>query len=248
MGEREKKVLVIDDDRDIADIVHAILTDAGFTVSVLAQVQSDAIRVAVGQQEPDCVVLDGQGVAGYGTSSLDAEWMHARGRRVPVVMFTVEGQALHEAREATSERSQAAAFAAILSKPFDVDELLDSVAQAVGQAIPFDLSSQAESRRTNQLREKLEAAGAREIHTSTRREWANFRTEDGTLVQMYWWQRDGVYYVMRHAESGGRIDQLAGFTIWTPRSHSVCVHGPERRSKQGLHSGPEPSWHHETRS
>jgi hypothetical protein len=137
--------------------------------------------------------------------------MHARGRRVPVVMFTVEGQALQEAREATTSRSQAAAFAAILSKPFDVDELVDSVAQAVGQRIPFDLSLQAESLRTNQLREKLEAAGAREIHTSTRREWANFRTQDGTLVQMYWWQRDGVYYVMRHAESGGRIEQVGRF-------------------------------------
>jgi hypothetical protein len=25
---------------------------------------------------------------------------------------------------------------------------------------------------------------------------------------MYWWQRDGVYFVMRHAERGGRIEQV----------------------------------------
>jgi DNA-binding NtrC family response regulator len=195
MGEREKKVLVIDDDRDIEEIVHAILTDAGFEVSVLTQVQSDAIRVAVGQQEPDCVLLDGQGLAGFGTSWLDAEWLQARERPVPMIMFTVDVQAVEEAHDATTQRSQAARFAAVLSKPFDVDELVDTVAQSVGHAIPFDLSPQAETRRTDLLREKLEAAGTREIHLSTRRGW----------------QCDGVYYVMQHATSGGRIDQVGRF-------------------------------------
>ena len=54
------RALVIDSDRDIAEIVHAVLTDAGFGVSLLVEVRSDAIRVAVGQQEPDCVLLDGE--------------------------------------------------------------------------------------------------------------------------------------------------------------------------------------------
>jgi DNA-binding response OmpR family regulator len=241
-------VLVIDDDRDIAEIVHAILTDAGFQVSVLTQVQSDAIRVAVGQQEPDCVLLDGQGLAGFGTSWLDADWLHARERPVPVIMFTVDVQAVEEAHEATTQRSQAARFAAVLSKPFDVDELVDTVAQSVGHAIPFDLSPQAETRRTDLLREKLEAAGAREIHLSTRREWANFRTQDGTRVQMYWWQRDGVYYVIQHAASGGRIDQVGRFyDLDAAIALGMRARSPEA-CKQGLHSGPEPSWHHETRS
>ncbi len=30
-------------------------------------------------------------------------------------------------------------------------------------------------------------------------------------MQLYWWQRDGVYYVIRHAESGGRLDQVGRF-------------------------------------
>jgi hypothetical protein len=30
-------------------------------------------------------------------------------------------------------------------------------------------------------------------------------------VQIYWWQRDGVYYVIRYAESGGRLDPLGRF-------------------------------------
>jgi hypothetical protein len=42
---------------------------------------------------------------------------------------------------------------------------------------------------------------------SIRREGATFQTADGTVVQIYWWQRDGVYYVLRYVESGGWIDQ-----------------------------------------
>ena len=30
-------------------------------------------------------------------------------------------------------------------------------------------------------------------------------------MQIYWWERDGVYYVMQHAEGGGRIDQVGQF-------------------------------------
>jgi len=204
------KVLIIDDDRDITDIVSIVLTDAGFMVSVLMDMDPNAIRTAVGQLEPDCVLLDGGSPAGY-ESWDDAAWLGVRQRPVPVIMFTTHAGALEEAQEHTSTRSQAAQFHAIVRKPFDLDELVDTVASAVGAAVPFDYSVQAEERRTSVLKRKLEAAGARDIHTSTRREWANFRTADGTLVQIYWWERDGVYYVIRHAESGGRLDQVGRF-------------------------------------
>src|SRR5712691_5753233 len=59
MAGQKRRVLVLDNDRDIAELVHAVLTDAGFEVSELTDLRSDAIRIAVGQQEPDCVLLDG---------------------------------------------------------------------------------------------------------------------------------------------------------------------------------------------
>jgi CheY-like chemotaxis protein len=133
-----------------------------------------------------CVLLDSDDKAEYGLAWDVAAWLGTRERRVPVIMFTASQAAVREAREATSSRSQAAQFDAVLSKPFDLDELVDSVARAVGHAVPFDPAPGAEARRTARLRTKLEAAGAQEIHTSTRREWANFRTADGTLVQIYW--------------------------------------------------------------
>ena len=58
---------------------------------------------------------------------------------------------------------------------------------------------------------RLEAAGAQNIHVSTRREWATFETVDGTFVQIYWWERDGVYYVGRYAQSGGRLETVGRF-------------------------------------
>jgi CheY-like chemotaxis protein len=204
-------VLVIDADQDIADIVYVVLSDAGYLVSVLASVDPDAIRTAVGQLEPDCVLLDGASPAGYGTSWTEAVWLSRRDRPIPVIMFTVDLPARREAREATSARSQAAGFHAVLNKPFDLDELLEVVASAVGRSVPFDPSPVAEASRTERLRARLEAAGAQEIHLSTRREWANFKTADGTLVQLYWSQRDGVYYVIRQAASGGRLDQVGRF-------------------------------------
>jgi DNA-binding response OmpR family regulator len=199
------KILIIDEDRDIGDIVTMVLSDAGFRVSVLATASPDAVRTGVGKLEPDCVLLDGAISSGYQLWE-EAAWLSVRDRHVPVIMFTTDQRAVKEAHELATARSQAAHFDAVLGKPFDIDELVDAVAHAVGAAVPFESSPQAEERRTQVLKAKLEAAGAHEISTSTRREWANFRTADGTLVQIYWWQRDGVYYVIRYAESGGRLD------------------------------------------
>jgi hypothetical protein len=48
-------VLVVDDDRDIAEIAYAVLTDTGFAMSVLTAVRPDPTHGAVGQLEADCV-------------------------------------------------------------------------------------------------------------------------------------------------------------------------------------------------
>lgn len=206
-----KRVLVIDDDRDITDLVHAILTDEGFSVSVLHDQRPEAIRMVVNQLEPDCVLLDGESPKSYGESWGHASWMSGRNRRVPLVMFTGHRTDVREADGRESERSRLADFAYIVEKPFDLDTLIDAVSNAVGLSVPFCLTEDAERARTRALVERLERAGAHNIHVSTRREWANFETEDGTFVQVYWWQRDGVYYVARYAPIGGRVETIGRF-------------------------------------
>jgi len=223
-------VLIVDGDNDIVQIVDAVLTDAGFMVSLLLTAEPYAVRTAVGQLEPDCVLLDGESPSAYVYSWDDAVWLAGRDRPIPVIMSTVDQPAMREAREATSKRSQTAHFAAVLGKPFDLDQLVDTVAGAVGHAVPFDISTAAEAQRTARLRAKLEAAGAHEIHVSTRREWANFLTAAGTFIQLYWWHQDGVYYVVRHAESGGRLDQVGRFHDLDGRSPSRYAPGGGRSS------------------
>jgi DNA-binding response OmpR family regulator len=226
VAEQPGHVLVIDSDQDIADIIYAVLSDAGYLVSVLASVDPDVIRTAVGQLEPDCVLLDGASPAGYGTSWIEAAWLRRRDRQVPVIMFTVDLPAGQEAREATSARSQAAGFHAVLNKLFDLDELLEVVASAVGRSVRFDPSAAAEAGRTERLRARLEAVGAQEIHLSTRREWANFKTADGTLVQLYWWQRDGVYSSFGMPRRAAGSTRSAASPTWMRRSRSALASAP----------------------
>jgi hypothetical protein len=137
--------------------------------------------------------------------------MQTRRRPIPVIMFTADALAVREARKLASGRSRAARFEAVLSKPFDLDDLVDHVERATGHAVPFDPSPRGETQRTAAFRAKLEAAGARNIHLSSRREWANFQTErrhHGADLLVGAGRR-----VLReqHAESGGRIDQVGRF-------------------------------------
>jgi DNA-binding response OmpR family regulator len=205
------KVLVIDDDRDITELVYAILADEGFAVSVLNSVDGGAIRVAINQLEPDCILLDGNSPSEYGFSWDHAAWVRDRDRRVPLIMFSGHVADTKEAKSGDSPRSQAAGFASVLSKPFDIDQLLHQVATAAGKSAPFDRSEEAEHGRTAALVTRLQAAGARDVHASTHREWANFRTADGAFLQLYFWQRDGVYYLVRYSETGGRLETLGRF-------------------------------------
>jgi DNA-binding response OmpR family regulator len=208
---RPSVVLVVDDDRDIGDLVYALLSDEGFHVSLLHRMDTDALRVAVNQLEPACVLLDGASPGNYGQSWEEAAWLTARARRVPVIMFSAQVEAADEVDEAVSARVLAAGFAGVIRKPFDVDELVDTVHLAVGQGTAFDRSAKGESARTTTMVDRARELGALEVHASTRREWMNFRTADGTLVQLYYWQRDGVYYVLRHRPSGGITENLGRF-------------------------------------
>jgi len=206
-----RRVLLIDDDHDLAAMVRAVLTDEGYHVSVLADVNAAAVRAAVGAQEPDCVLLDGEGAIGYGVSWSAASWMRERERPIPTVMFTVDAVAVHEARARQTARSQAAGFSSVLPKPFDLDDLLDAVARAVGQAAPVDRSAAGDDARTAALAERLRAAGATDVRTSRRQEWAAFRTPTGVDAQLYWSPGEGVYHLTWTDPTGRRLRPIGQF-------------------------------------
>ena len=203
-----RRVLVVEDDGVIGDLVHAVLTDEGYDVSLLSEVSDGAIRVAVGRLEPDCVLLDSAGHGDYEPAWLAAVWAHTRSRPVPVVMFTAGQAAVREADAGESERS--GAIFAVVAKPFDIDALVETVEQAVGTVPRFNHSEGAERARTAALVAQLEAAGATDVRPSTRREWASFYA-GSALTMLYWSQRDGIYYVLRQPRDTGPFRQVGRF-------------------------------------
>jgi DNA-binding response OmpR family regulator len=206
------RVLCVDDDRDVAEIVQAILTDEGYEVSCLYDVSGDKFQRVLGQLEPDCVLLDGSGRIDFGLGWAEAASARERRRQIPVVMFTSHLAAAAEADEGASSRAQAAGFSGVVRKPFSLDELLATVAAAVGRSEPFLRTAEAEAARTAELVAKLEQFGATDIEPSRRREWATFRSPDGHLTQLYWWQARGVYQVGRYDDEEGHLRMLGQFT------------------------------------
>jgi CheY-like chemotaxis protein len=205
------RVLVVDADNDVTELVNAMLTDEGYEVTVLTMADHDSIAAAVGRLEPDCILLDGTGPIEFGGSWDEAAYLADRTRRVPTVMFTAHASAVLEARTNTSDRALAAGFAAVLAKPFSLDNLLDAVATATGRSDQFDRSETGDRDRTRQLVEDLTASGASDIRTSERREWATFVSPNDHLIyQLYWWQRLGLYIVGRY-DQDARLERVGQF-------------------------------------
>ena len=197
-----KTVLCVDDDREVVELIDAILADEGYRVITLLEYDEDLLLREMGRAEPDVVLLDSATAGGYGDSWHTAATIAKRSRPVAVVMFTAHARDLEEAVEATSDRARAARFAAVVPKPFHLDDLLAAIAVAAGLSRPFDRSRAGEARRTRELVAALEARGATDVRPSRMREWALFRDPAGRLLQLYWWQQRGVYQVGRYRESG----------------------------------------------
>ena len=196
MTQPRPSILCVDDDRDVVEVVQAILEDEGYAVSSLYDLTNDSpLLRTIGRLEPDALVLlDGFAAASYGDAWDLAAGIRNQPRPVPVVMFTAHAFDIAEAEEATSDRSTRAGFAAILSKPFSLDELVETVARAVGRSDPFDRSRGAEEMRTRELVQALKARGATDVRPlKMRRSRALFKDQDGAWRQLYWWQGRGVY-------------------------------------------------------
>jgi DNA-binding NtrC family response regulator len=124
-------VLIIDHDQEVAGLVAEILTSAGYVVSELCSPEPGRIREEVARLEPEVVLLDSGDQTGYGRAWIDAAWLHERDRPIAVIMFTAHAWDLVEGQFGRSERSRRAAFEGFVAKPFELDELVDTVARVV---------------------------------------------------------------------------------------------------------------------
>ncbi len=112
-----KKVLVIDDDLAILEVIKIILEDKGYEVNII----SDSTRVMsyFDSVMPNLVLLD------FWMSGLNGRKVAAlikgreNGKRIPLIMISAN----HEV-EKISEEVGADGF---LAKPFDIDDLVNTV-------------------------------------------------------------------------------------------------------------------------
>lgn len=130
-GASRPRVLCVDDDPDIGETVEAILGDEGYDVTCLFEITDVALRRAIIEVKPDCVLLDSTSRTDYGPSWEAADWINDLAPSVPVVMFSAHREDSREARANLTERSQDAGFAAVILKPFSIDQLVEAVATAV---------------------------------------------------------------------------------------------------------------------
>jgi CheY-like chemotaxis protein len=107
-----RRVLVVDDDQAICDVLAAILADEGWAVSCAWD--GEAALAAVAAEPPDLIVsdlmmprLDGLGLR---------RRLREQGVRIPMLLMSA----------AADPSPDGVAF---LAKPFDVDQLLSAVAR-----------------------------------------------------------------------------------------------------------------------
>jgi CheY-like chemotaxis protein len=113
-----RRVLVVDDDRNIRSFVSQALADEGYDVLDAPDGQAALDRVRA--QPPDVILLD------YGMPVCDGKQFVSRYRRLPpphapIVLMTAATRAQERCIELAAE--------GCLAKPFDLDDLLTLVGQ-----------------------------------------------------------------------------------------------------------------------
>jgi DNA-binding response OmpR family regulator len=126
--EPKKKVLVVDDDRSLTELLQMVLEDAGYAVA-LAENGREAI-VSAAKDPPDLVVLDVVMPEMDGWATSDHLLSHERTARIPIIFLSARVAA------ADQLRGWYRGCFDYLTKPFDIQELLEKVGQAL--AAPSD--------------------------------------------------------------------------------------------------------------
>lgn len=121
-----KKILIVEDDRDIGDALAIRLKAAGYAV-VRSEDALQAVATAV-REKPDLLLLDISIPAGDGFSVVERLRLRTNAAETPVVFLT--------ASKRSEYRDQALRIGAVgfVEKPFDSAELLRVVEEALEDA------------------------------------------------------------------------------------------------------------------
>lgn len=115
---RNKRILVIDDDRGILASLELLLEDAGYDVQTSTK-NGEFIDEAIRAKPPDLIILDILLSGHDGRTICKKLKSQKKTRRIPIILISA-----HPNAQAMSEEAGADGF---LAKPFDIDALLDQI-------------------------------------------------------------------------------------------------------------------------
>ena len=121
-------ILIIEDERDNRDITELILAEAGHTVASA----SDAVRglYLAARDQPDLILMDLALPRLDGWEATQRLKAYPLTRHIPVVAVTAH------VRQDALDRAEAAGCVAVITKPFEIDLLLSTIAGVLGQSPP----------------------------------------------------------------------------------------------------------------
>src|SRR6185503_20071340 len=126
MSGNEAKILLVDDDKDLLQLIAMRLTAAGYAVTAVESGEAALASLAVARPQVVVTDLRMQGMDGMGL--FDA--VHRDSPSLPVVILTAHGT-IPEAVSATRR-----GVFSFLTKPFEPKVLLDTVAEAMRLSSP----------------------------------------------------------------------------------------------------------------
>ncbi len=158
MTDAKARILVVEDEEDLASLVEVNLNLAGYDV-VVAPTGEDGLR-AIREQEPDAVLLDVMlpGIDGWNVLRTVKEDRSTED--LPVVMLT----ALSEERDLIRGHLQGAVE--YVTKPFEMRRLLDTVESVLREATDDELEERRRRTRT-MLKRLAELDSGRAADSST---------------------------------------------------------------------------------
>ena len=127
-----KRVLVVDDEPTIRELVAEALRDAGYRVETAAN-GAEALQLMHGAPPPHAIVLDLMMPRLDGTSFVELMRLNPLLSSVPIVLVT--------AAYGAAKAAERIGARACITKPFELDELVDAVTTVIGE--PLGLSADA---------------------------------------------------------------------------------------------------------
>lgn len=121
----QARVLVINDDQAILDLYRLLLEGEGYEVQ-LSKIAIENVH-QIEEMAPDCIILDLKlGFGRNGLMLLQRLRMYRPTAEIPVILCTAAVKLVREQEEILRQKG-----IPVIYKPFDVDELLETVSRSI---------------------------------------------------------------------------------------------------------------------